>query len=116
MMVLTFSGNGSVVKVRVDGSDLKFADLHSNFNYFYPIEFLKMDLNGILKEFPDLEGLPDVDIKKKAIERFKGYIKDMTSDEEIKAYIVRELGNCGYALHSVQKNGFRTKHIPDKYQ
>ena len=106
-MDLTFRIGGDVIIVRIRGHDILFSDSNAGYLRFYPIDCLKLNILGILKEFPDLKGLSDGDIRQEAIKRFKKHIADLDNENKIKDYIILELGNIGYQLIGIKREGFR---------
>ena len=52
--MLTFKNAGEYLKIKIWNNEVYFADMSSNLQTFYPIEFLRMTKEGILKEHPDL--------------------------------------------------------------
>ena len=91
--------------VRIEGNNLQFADFNSNFQ-FIPLKRIKLSISGILKEYPDLNGLSEGEIKEKAILRLKNKLKDMNLTEK-RDYIIHELKNCGYTPKMIKMEGFR---------
>ena len=92
MIGIVFSYINDVVEVRIDGDNCLFRTGQYG-GAFVPIEGLKLDKNGVLKEHPDLKD--NNDWNKIAIERF----------------IINELKKVGYKPMAKQKNGFRIQKI-----
>ena len=106
-MELYFKFGNEIVIVKIEGTNVLFANQMTNFQQYFPIAALKLNKEGILKEHPDLKDLGDEEIKSKGIERFKEHIKTLGNENRIKDYIVKELTNCGYVLQGFKKGGFR---------
>jgi len=97
-MQLVFEFGGDMVIVKIKDREVKFATSDTNFQQFVPIDNLKLDIQGILKEFPDLKGKPDREIRKEAVKRFKEKLDNLGGDMEIKDYVIKELRSRGYVL------------------
>jgi len=108
-MKLVFELGGDFVFVKIEGKNVSFANSLTNFQQFVPIKFLKLNTEGILKQFPDLKDLSEKEMKQEAIERFRNHIKTLGGEEEIKKYIKKEFEGMGYTLKSIHKDGFRGK-------
>ena len=106
-MELTFTMGSEMVIVKIDGRNILFSDQQTNFQNFAPIENLKFDEPGIIKEFPDLQGWDYGDMKEEATKRFKEKIKKMETENEVKNYITGELEGKGYILQTIRREGFR---------
>ncbi len=74
-----------------------------------PIEGLNISKEGVVKEFPDLEG--DVEWRLKAIQRFKEKISSFKTEKEKAEYIIEDLRKFGYIPEQIQKEGFRPEKI-----
>lgn len=99
----TFKLAQDLVQVVVKGNELLFYDVASG--QITTIAGLKFDLNGVIKEFPDLKD--DEDWKKKAIERLKEHIKKFETEKEKMYYVKSELEKFGYESLYYQIAGFR---------
>lgn len=110
-MDLTFIKGTEPIVVRVKGRELYFAKVQGGRTMFAPIEGLRLNPAGIVKEFPDLEGKPIIEIKKAAIKRFKEHIKSLNSLNDIRNYLQKDLVKHGYKLIMVQRNGFRPERV-----
>ena len=107
MISITFWFGNQIVEVRIIGKDIYFAEVRGARAIFVPIERLRLSVSGILKEFPDLEGYSDEDVKREGIKRFKEKINKMNSEEEIAEYIIKDLKRYGYIPKIYKKDGFR---------
>ena len=103
-----FSFGNELVEVRIQDNRLLFRT--SQFGgALAPIDSLKLDHQGVLKEFPDLEG--NDEWKVIAIQRLKDKLKDMTSDDERMDYVVHDLQRFGYKPLSKVKDGHRPESL-----
>ncbi len=108
MIDIIFKIGGDFIDIRLIDKSLYFSKMSGNQLLFSDISGLKLNINGILKEFPDLKEIDDEnEIKKIAIERFKDKIKGMNSDKEIVLYLKEDLAKYGYIFYSISKPGFR---------
>lgn len=93
-----------IVEIRLEGAKILFRN--STFgNEFAPMEFIRLDKGGTLKEFPDLEGREDWATE--AVIRFKAKLKSMKSDIERANYVIEDLKKYGYIPVAMQKEGHR---------
>lgn len=99
----TFALASEVVEVIIKENELLFYDVGSQ--TFTTIEGLKLDLKGVIKEFPELEG--NDDWKKIAISRLKEKIKSYNTELEKIYYVKDELIKYGYKALFIQRAGFR---------
>jgi len=106
-MELTFQLADEVVVVKIEGRSVLFNTSTTNFQQFLPIDYLKMPVSGILKEFPELEGMPPKEMRLEAISRFKENIKKLNNENEIKEYIIDELVGVGYTHRKTKQKGWR---------
>lgn len=118
MIIIYFTLIKEIFAVRVYGKDVGFQKVRSlNVSgTYYPIEKLKLSMDGILKEFPNLREKFDKiedpkkaesEVKTIAIQRFKEHIKSMEDEIQISRYVVEELEKSNYKLKAYQKKGFR---------
>jgi len=113
MIDYIFHFGNEVVLVKVDGANVTFG----NTTYgamMAPIDGLKLDKQGVIKEFPELAYAEDW--REQAIKRFKWKIKDMTSEKEIGNYIIEDLKRYGYQPYLMQVQGFRPISLREKTQ
>ena len=92
-----------VVEAVIDGNNLMFMDVSSGL--ITSPEGLKIDRNGVNRQFPDLKD--DDDWKKKAIERLKEHIKSFDTEDKKLNYVKNELVSYGYDALFKQRAGFR---------
>lgn len=108
MIDIIFEFYGEIIFVRVDGHNIMFGSSNSG-NKFGTIENLKLDYNGVTKQFPDLK--ENSEWKSEAIKRFKLHIASLTDEESIYKYIVSDLVKYGYKPKWKQRAGFRREKI-----
>lgn len=104
MIKLIFEFGNETILVVINGNDIKFG------NTLYgaqlsDISGIKLSYDGVIKEFPDLEG--DDNWENEATIRFKDYIKSLKTEEEKAQYIQKELESCGYIGKLKERKGFR---------
>lgn len=92
------------ILVKIDGNSILFG------NTLYgaklaTIDGLRLNHDGVIKEFPDLKDNPSW--REEAIYRFKLKIKEMRTEEEIVNYIIEDLKKYGYIPLFKQRAGFR---------
>jgi len=101
-MELTFQFGNEIVVVRIKGTEITFSNSQVNFKHFFPLENIDLSINGILKEHPDLKGLPKMKIREEGLKRLRKHIKDLGGEEKIKDYVIKELQNQGYILKNIK--------------
>lgn len=104
---LVFNKHGEIVIVKIQGDELYFSNEQMGYKTFVPLELLRLSLSGILKEFPDLEGKEDSEIKKEAIKRLRNHIKTILGYTEKREYVIKELEKHGYVPKFIRRPGFR---------
>lgn len=109
MIDLLFRKGTQLITIRIIGHELMFAEVKGDIIRYAPIESLRLNVAGILKEFPDLEGKSEIEIRQEGLKRFKEKLKKFNSEEQIKEYLKKDLFKHGYILLVTQKAGFRPK-------
>ena len=71
------------------------------------IESVKLDYDGVIKEFPELKDNPEW--REETIRRFYKKCKEYDSDEKVCQFIYDDLKKWGYKLISINRRGFRPK-------
>ena len=104
MIGVVFQFINEVIEVRIDGNNCLFRTGQYG-GAFVPIEGLKLDKGGVIKEHPDLKD--NEDWREQSIKRFKEHIKKMDSETQKANYVISELSKCGYVGLYIQKQGFR---------
>jgi len=107
MINLYFEKENQKIIITINNKLLLFTELKGSQAYTTAIDGLKLNEEGIIKEFPELKGLPYQEMRAEAIRRFKEKISTMKNEEEIKEYLRNDLREHGYILKVSQKAGFR---------
>jgi len=113
-MMLGFQKGTEVVAIRIINKQLLFSKVQGGVIKFAPVDSLKLNPAGIVKEFPDLKGVPIPQMKKEAVKRLKIHIKNMKTSKEIMDYLVKDLGKHGYIFKSYQLPGHRMVRVKQK--
>ena len=106
-MELVFQLANEMIVVKIEGKIVLFSTSAFNFQKFVPIEGLKLNKEGILKEHPDLKDLPFEQMKQEAIKRFRKLLDSFEHEEDVKLYVIKELEKHGYVLKTIKQKGFR---------
>lgn len=104
MIGVIFQLGGEVIETRIEGTQVYFRSSTYGTN-FVPFDNLYLSKEGVLQEFPDLEG--DEFWKMKAVQRFKEEMKRLGNEEKICKYLIDDLRKYGYVAKYKQKSGFR---------
>lgn len=78
---------------------------------YSPLEGLKFSLAGIIKKFPDLEGVPPKQAKREAVRRLREHLAGLGSQQDCIDYIVKDLARYGYKFILVQRPGHRPRRV-----
>lgn len=105
---IIFQFNTEIIEVKINGYNVFFRNSAYG-SQFVDISGLKLNKNGAIKEFPDLEN--DNNWEKKTIERFMEKIKNMKTEKERAKYIIDDLTKFGYVAKYMQRGGFRPEKI-----
>lgn len=108
MIEIIFEFGNEVILVKVQGKNVLFGNTTFGAQ-MADISGLKLDYDGVCREFPDLKDHEDW--RGEAIKRFKEKIESMESEEEIVSYLVGDLRKQGYVPKFKQKQGFRREVI-----
>jgi hypothetical protein len=104
MIGVTFEYNSTIVEVRIDKENCLFRT--SEFGgALVPIENIRLDKAGSIKEHPDLKN--DKEWRQKTIKRFKQKLKELNSETERIKYIIDDLSKYGYKPLFMQRAGHR---------
>lgn len=106
-MDLTFQAGSGAVIARVLGKRLFFIQYVNNSPVMFPLEKINFPKEGMLKEFPDLEGREYNEMKNIAVERIREHLGKMNTEKEVEEYIKKELEGIGCKLIMKSKPGFR---------
>lgn len=93
--------------IRVIGNNILFIDLQTN--QVAPLEGLKFNKVGVIKEYPDLEN--DENWKQKSIQRFVDKIKSFPTETEKVEWLIKEMAGMGYTALYKQRDGHRPQKI-----
>lgn len=108
MIGIIFQFGGEVVETKISGTNILFRTSTYG-SQFVPFESLYLSKEGVVKEFPDLEG--DAQWRTKAIERFKEKLKGLHSENKIADYLIEDLRKVGYIPKYKQRQGFRVEEL-----
>jgi hypothetical protein len=109
MIGVIFQFGNQIVEVRVNDLNCLFRVSSQYGGAFVTIDQLRLEKNGVVKEFPDLK--ENTEWKKIAIERFKEKLKNYKTEEERINYVIEDLKKFGYVPLYKQKNGHRPEKI-----
>jgi hypothetical protein len=104
MIGIIFRFGTEIIEVRIDGVNCLFRT-GTQGNLFVPINNLRLDKTGVIKEFPDLKDRDDW--RSEAINRFKEKLKSLNTEDERVNYVVNDLKKFGYVPMYKQKAGHR---------
>ena len=107
MIGVIFNFGTELVEVRVSGDKAYFRT--NPLGGYATIDGLKLSKGGVIKEFPDLKGREDW--REESIKRFKEKLKELDTEDERVAYIIKDLESHGYKAKAIQKQGFRPKRL-----
>lgn len=108
MIDILFFRGSEIAFVRIEKNNVRFADSLSG-NMFASLKGLKLNYEGVIKEYPNLMGKDNW--REEVVKRFNKKIKSMKDEEEISDYVIEELEKFGYELKKKQKAGFRPEVI-----
>ena len=104
-MISTLFQNGSeIMEVRIKDSTCIFRTQNTQ-GGFIPIEAIKLEKAGCIREHPDLKN--DKDWRDESIKRFKQKIKTCETEKQRMKYIISDLTKYGYKALYYQQQGFR---------
>jgi len=104
MITILFGFGGDKVLVTIQGTQVWFSSTEFG-AVKAPIDGLRLNYNGVCKEFPDLETEPNWNGI--AISRFKEKMDNFNNEEERTNYIIEDLKKFGYIPEQKQRAGFR---------
>lgn len=93
-----------VAMVVIEGHSLSFKS-SLNAQATAPLDYIKLDYNGVVKEHPDLKD--DDEWRQKAVARLKDKLKTMATENEIMIYVIEELKLFGWTPKYYQRQGMR---------
>ncbi len=103
-----FQFGAEMIEVRIDGNNCLFRTKDYG-GALYPIDNLRLDKAGVIKEFPDLKD--NEDWSEEAIKRFKEKLKGMKTMRKKMDYVVEDLKKYGYKPMYEQQDGCRTRKL-----
>lgn len=109
MIGTIFQFGAEVVEVRVHKFNCLFRTQSQFGGAFAPIDALRLDKVGVIKEFPDLKD--NDEWRKIAIERFKEKLKGYETENERMNYVIEDLKKYGYKPLYKQREGHRPEKI-----
>jgi len=113
-MMLGFRKGTDLVAIKVMNKQLFFTKWQGGLIKYSPIDNLRLNPAGIVREFPDLKGKPIEEIKRIALQRLKNHIKKKKTKREIMDYLVKDLKKHGYTFVSYQFPGHRMVRVKEK--
>ena len=103
-----FEFGSEIIEVRIVRSDCLFRTKDYG-GAFSPIDNLRLDKAGVIKEFPDLKD--EENWREEAIKRFKEKLAKMETERERMDYVVEDLKKFGYVPKYEQEDGHRPKKL-----
>ena len=107
MIGIIFQLGSEVIEVRIDGERVMFRNQQAL--GFTTIDGLKLNKQGVIKEFPDLKD--NENWQNIARDRFKEKIKLLKTEMERTDYIIEDLKKFGYKPMYRQRQGFRPEKL-----
>lgn len=104
MISTIFQYGSEIVEVRIVESNCLFRTANTQ-GGFFPIEAIKLDKAGSIKEHPDLKD--NENWKEETIKRFKQKIKEYETEKQRMQYIISDLTKHGYTPLYFQQTGHR---------
>ena len=104
MISTLFQYGSEVVEVRINQTICLFRTANT-YGGFVPIEGIKLEKAGSIKEHPDLKD--NKNWKNETIKRFKEKIKTLNNEKQRMKYIISDLTKHGYKATHYQQEGFR---------
>ena len=108
MIVLQFQFASDIIVVRLQGNDIQLGSTAQGAR-LAPIDGLKLNYSGVIREFPDLKDRTDW--REEAIKRFKEKIKSIPTEHLKAHYIIEDLRKFGYIPKTMQESGKRMEAI-----
>jgi len=104
MISTIFQYGTEVIEVRINQTNVLFRTQGTQ-GGFVPIEGIKLEKAGCVKEHPDLKN--DKEWKEKTIKRFKEKIKEYDTEKQRMNYVMKDLIKHGYKPLHFQQSGHR---------
>lgn len=108
MIGVIFSYGSEMIEVRIDKTNCYFRT-HQFGGALAPIDSIKIDKAGSIKEHPDL--VDRADWREETIKRFKEKLKNYKTEMERVKYVIDDLSKVGYKPIYIQREGFRPQKI-----
>ncbi len=108
MIGVIFEYGSEKVEVRIEGENCYFRTGQFG-GALVPIDSIKIDKAGSIKENPDLKDRKDW--KKETIKRFKDKLKNYKTEMERVKYVIEDLSKVGYKPLYIQRKGYRVQKI-----
>ena len=113
-MIYYFKKGSGLIAAKINGKSILFSDSQDNLTNYYSINHLKLSIDGMIKENPDLKGLPPDTIREVSVLRFNKKLASMKGQKEVEEYVIKELKDSGYKLISKQTEGGRIISLKDE--
>ncbi|GEM_PF-1188278 len=108
MIGIIFEYGSEKIEVRVDKENCYFRTGQFG-GALVPIDSIKIDKVGSIKEHPDLKDRSDW--KEETIKRFKDKLKTYKTEMERVKYVMEDLSKIGYKPLYIQRQGHRVQKI-----
>lgn len=108
MIGVIFEYGSEKVEVRIDSTNCYFRTNQFG-GALAPIDSIKIDKAGSIKEHPDLKDRTDW--REETIKRFKDKLKKLKTENERMKYVIDDLSKIGYKPIYIQKSGCRPQKI-----
>ena len=108
MIGTIFEFAGEIVEVRINDTNCLFRTKQFG-GALAPIDSIKLDKEGSIKEHPDLKDREDW--REETIKRFKKKIKSYDNEKQRMKYIIEDLKKYGYKPMYIAIDGMRPKKI-----
>jgi hypothetical protein len=111
MIIVGFSLGNQAGVIKIDGSNIQYGKMFRGTCIWMPIEKLRLDYNGIIKEFPDLKDKQEIEAREIASQRLKNHLKSLKNEDEVYDYVIKELKKFGAIPRLKQKKGVRPEKL-----
>lgn len=108
MIGVIFEYGSEYVEVRVDKTNCYFRTGQFG-GALAPIDLIKIDKAGSIKEHPDLKDREDW--RQETINRFKEKLKNYNTEMERVKYVINDLSKIGYKPIYINRDGYRPQKI-----
>lgn len=104
MIEVLFKFGAELIEVIISENSL-FFQTNKTGSMAAPLDGLKLDKAGCLREHPDLKDRDDW--REESIKRLKEKLKKMETEKERAKYIIEDLVKYGYKPYMMRKEGYR---------